>query len=168
MRIRIIIRSTVVGSSWRLWISTRLQREDSEAAWGIDSSTTNRMGPHPDANPADMAEDLTLFSWDSYPVTGWDKDPKDETFRMADPSGIGLSHDHMASFHGRWGLMELQPGQVNWSGVPVLVYPGAIRLDLGRRRGARAETTVCPAAAFNCYFTVGLIGIDGITPSAGD
>lgn len=90
--------------------------------------TTNFMPMHLDANPADMAEDLTLFSWDSYPVSGWDKKPADQTFRIADYNGIALMHDHMASFNRRWALMELQPGQVNWSGVPVLLYPGAVRL----------------------------------------
>src|SRR5205814_222933 len=43
--------------------------------------TTNFMPFHLDCNPADMADDLTLFSWDAYPVSGWEKDIVDETYR---------------------------------------------------------------------------------------
>ena len=34
---------------------------------------TNFMPLHLDCNPADMADDLDFFAWDSYPITGWDK-----------------------------------------------------------------------------------------------
>ena len=66
---------------------------------------------HLDANPADMAEDLTLFAWDCYPVTGWENNIKDETFRLADPNYIGIVHDHMASFNGRWASWNCSRGK---------------------------------------------------------
>lgn len=132
--------------------------------------TTNFMPLHPDANPADMADDLTLFAWDSYPVTGHDK-PGDQTFRIADPAAIGLVHDQMASYNGRWGLMELQPGQVNWTGVPTLLYPGAVRLWIWTAiaHGAEFVTTYrFRQPRFGTeLFHHGLVGTDGITPSAG-
>jgi beta-galactosidase len=157
--------------SWAFADFNRLQARILKPRVGDRFITTNFMGLHLDANPADMAEDLTLFSWDSYPVTGWDKNPIDETFRMADPNSVGLSHDHMASFNGRWGLMELQPGQVNWSGVPVLVYPGAIRLWIWTAfaHGAEFVTTYRfrqPRFGIE-LFHHGLVGTDGVTPSAG-
>ena len=132
--------------------------------------TTNFMPLHPDVNPADLADDLTLFAWDSYPVSGYDK-PGDQTFRIADPAGIGMVHDQMASYNGRWGLMELQPGQVNWSGVPTLLYPGAVRLWIWTAiaHGAEFVTTYrFRQPRFGAeLFHHGLVGTDGVTPSAG-
>jgi beta-galactosidase len=132
--------------------------------------TTNFMHLHPDCDPGDMAEDLSLMSWDSYPVTGWEKEPG-ETYRIADPAQIGLAHDLMASYHGRWGLMELQPGHVNWSGVPVRLFPGAIRLWIWTAfaHGAEFVTTYRyrqPRFGIE-LFHHGLVGTDGITPSPG-
>jgi beta-galactosidase len=133
--------------------------------------TTNFMPLHMDCNPAEMADDIDFFAWDSYPITGWDKNPTDQSFRLADPAAVGLIHDHMASFNGRWGLMELQPGQVNWSGVPVLPYPGAIRLWIWTAfaHGAEFVTTYRyrqPLFGIE-LFHHGLVQTDGVTPSPG-
>lgn len=141
----------------------------------IDTSrqfiTTNFMPFHLDCDPADMAEDLTLLAWDSYPVSGWEKEIPDQTFRIADPAGIGIIHDQMASYHGRWALMELQPGQVNWSGVPVRLYPGAVRLWIwsALAHGAEFVTTYRfrqPRFGIE-LFHHGLMNPDGVTPSPG-
>jgi beta-galactosidase len=124
-----------------------------------------------DCDPADMARDLSLTSWDSYPVTGSEKDGDDQTYRIADPSAIGLTHDQMASYHKRWALMELQPGQVNWSGVPVLPYPGTIRLWIWTAfaHGAEFVTTYRyrqPRFGIELFHD-GLVGTDGVTPTSG-
>ena len=125
---------------------------------------------HADCDPGDMAPDLSLMSWDSYPVTGWDKEPG-ENYRMADPAQIGIMHDLMASYNGRFGLMELQPGHVNWSGVPVRLFPGAIRLWIWTAfaHGSEFVTTYRyrqPLFGIE-LFHHGLVGTDGITPSEG-
>ncbi len=126
---------------------------------------------YPDADPQDMAADLTLFSWDSYPVTGWEKEGDDQTYRLADPAQIGLCHDHMASFRNRFALMELQPGHVNWSGVPVRLFPGAIRLWIWTAfaHGAEFVTTYRfrqPRFGIELFHEA-LVGPDGVTPSDG-
>lgn len=133
--------------------------------------TTNFMPLHPDCNPADMAADLSLMSWDSYPVGIFGGNIKDETFRIGDPSQIGLMHDVMKSYHDRWALMELQPGQVNWAEAPVLLYPGAVRLWLwtALAHGAEFATTYRyrqPRFGIE-LFHHGLIGPDGVTQSPG-
>ena len=120
---------------------------------------------------SDMAKDLTLFSWDSYPVTGWDNKGDDETYRLADPAQIGLCHDHMASFNNRFALMEFQPGHVNWSNVPVRLYPGAIRLWIWTAfaHGSEFVTTYRfrqPRFGIELFHD-GLVGPDGVTPSDG-
>jgi beta-galactosidase len=77
----------------------------------------------------------------------------------------------MASYTGRFGLMELQLGQVNWGGVPVLPYPGAVRLWLWTAfaHGAEFVTTYRfrqPLVGVE-LFHHGLVGTDGITNSTG-
>ncbi len=133
--------------------------------------TTNFMPFHLDVNPEDMADDLNLMSWDSYPVSGWTRQIEKQEFRMGDPAQIGFMHDQMASYHQRWGLMELQPGQVNWSGVPCHLYPGAVRLWIWTAfaHGAEFVTTYRfrqPLFGVE-LFHHGLMDTDGITPSAG-
>jgi beta-galactosidase len=150
---------------------TRFQADIIRAASPAPFITTNYMPFHLDCNPADFRDSLNLFSWDSYPVSGWDRDVKDETYRMADPNAIGIIHDQMASYTGRWALMELQPGQINWSGVPVLLYPGAVRLWIWTAfaHGAEFVTTYRfrqPRFGIE-LFHHGLVAPDGITPSPG-
>src|SRR5262249_25502070 len=99
------------------------------------------------------------------------KNVTDETYRIAEPSGISFMHDQMASYTGRWGLMEVQPGQVNWTGVPVLLYPGAVRLWLwtAYAHGAEFITTYrYRQPRFGTeLFHHGLVGTDGVTHTAG-
>jgi beta-galactosidase len=157
--------------SWAFADYNALQAKILRSRIGSRFITTNFMPMHMDCNPADMAGDLSLFSWDSYPITGWDMNSKDQNFRIGDPNAIGMMHDHMASFNGRWALMELQPGQVNWSGVPVLPYPGAIRLWIWTAfaHGAEFVTTYRyrqPLFGIE-MFHHGLVGTDGMTPSSG-
>lgn len=133
--------------------------------------TTNFMPFHLDCNPENMLDDLTLFSWDSYPVTGWEKGIKDETYRIADPNGIGIVHDLMRSYRDRWALMEVQPGQVNWTGTPVLPYPGAVRLWLWTAYAHGAEFVTVyrfrqPRWGIE-LFHHGLMNHDGVTQSPG-
>jgi beta-galactosidase len=156
--------------SWAFAAYNRIQTEILKPKIGNRFITTNFMHLHADCDPGDMAKDLTLMSWDSYPVTGWDKEPG-ENYRMADPAQIGIMHDLMASYNGRFGLMELQPGHVNWSGVPVRLFPGAIRLWIWTAfaHGSEFVTTYRyrqPLFGIE-LFHHGLVGTDGITPSDG-
>jgi beta-galactosidase len=133
--------------------------------------TSNFMPFHLDCNPADMAGELSVMSWDSYPVTGLEQNPTSEHFRIGDPASIGFTHDHMASFNGRWGQLELQPGHINWSGYPALPYPGAVRLWLWTAWAHGAEFTTTyryrqPRFGIE-LFHEGLVGPDGVTSSIG-
>lgn len=157
--------------SWSFAEFTRLQADVLRPRIGDRFITTNFMPLHLDCDPRDFESCLNLWSWDSYPVSGWDRNPADQTFRIADPAGIGLVHDHMASFNGRWALMEIQPGQVNWSGVPVRLFPGAVRLWLWTAfaHGARFITTYRfrrPRFGAELWHDA-LVGPDGITPTPG-
>lgn len=157
--------------SWAFADFNKLQCDILRPRIGDRFLTTNFMPGHPDANPADFKKDLSIFTWDTYPVTGWLKAAKDETYRIADPAGIALSHQQMAGYTGRWALMEIQPGTTNWSGVPVHVYPGAIRLWLWTAYGHGAEfvtTYRYRQPRFGTeLFHHGLVGTDGVAPSQG-
>ena len=150
--------------------STRYRRTYSKPRIGNRFITTNLMPLHPDVSPDDLAKDLSLYSWDLYPV-GFVKPTGDQTFRMADPAMMSLVHDQMASYCGRWALMELQPGQVNWGSAPVLLYPGAIRLWIWTAFAHRAEFVTTyrfrqPRFGVE-MFHHGLVGTDGTTLTAG-
>jgi beta-galactosidase len=157
--------------SWAFAAYNRIQSDILKPKIGRRFITTNFMSLHPDCDPQDMAGDLTLSSWDSYPVTGREKEGDDDTYRIADPAAISLCHDQIASYQNRWGLMELQPGHVNWSGVPVRVYPGAIRLWIWTAfaHGSEFVTTYRfrqPRFGIE-LFHHGLVETDGVTPSQG-
>ncbi len=133
--------------------------------------TTNFMPFHPEVDPAEMKDDLTLFSWDAYPVAGREVAPGNDEYRIADPAQLGFLHEQMASYTGRWGVLELQPGHVNWSSYPVLPYPGAIRLWIwtALAHGAEFVTTYRfrqPRFGVELFHD-GLIEPDGVSPSPG-
>jgi beta-galactosidase len=77
----------------------------------------------------------------------------------------------MRSFTGLSGLMELQPGQVNWGDVNPWPLPGAIHMWIMRAFGAGARL-VCtyryrqPLFGSEIYHK-GLVEPDGVTPSPG-
>ncbi|MGN6727534.1 MAG: beta-galactosidase [Tepidisphaeraceae bacterium] len=156
----------------RAWADfVKLQADILKPKIGNRWVTTNFMPFFLDCDPGDMRDVLTLWSWDSYPITAWGSDLKDETFRFGDPATIECLHDQMASYNGRWGLMEVQPGQTNWSGYPSLPYPGAVRLFLWTAiaHGAEFVTTYRfrqPRFAVELFHD-GLVQPDGVTLSPG-
>lgn len=150
---------------------SRMQARILRPAIGARFITTNFMPFHPDTNPADFSDHLSLFSWDTYPITGWGEAHKDERFRISDPSAVGLVHDQMRSFTNRWALMEVQPGQVNWSGYPVKPMPGAVRLLLWQAMAHQCEFITVyrfrqPRFGVELFHD-GLVLWDGETPSRG-
>jgi beta-galactosidase len=135
--------------------------------------TTNFMPFFPDIDPnaKDCREAFDLWSWDTYPVHGTGKAYADERFRIADPSHVGYVHEQMRSHNGRWALMEVQPGQVNWSGYPVQMSPGAVRLLLWQAFCHRADFVTVyrfrrPRMGIELFHD-GLVDWDGVTPMRG-
>ncbi|MGF1632747.1 MAG: beta-galactosidase [Phycisphaerae bacterium] len=150
---------------------TKVQADILRPVVGGRFITTNFMPFHQDVNPADLHESLSLYSWDSYPATGWGGPHADERYRLADPGGVQFVHDLMRSYTGRWALMEVQPGQLNWSGVPMMPYPGAIRLWLWTAIAHGCEFINVyrlkqPTFGIEMWHD-GLLGHDGVTPTPG-
>ena len=132
--------------------------------------TTNHIHNFPAVNPALNARDFDVVSWTLYPVHG-NANRGPLGFRLGDPAVLSFAGDFMRSLNGRHGLMELQPGQVNWGEVNPQPYPGAVRLWL-MQAFATGSKFVCtyryrqPRSGAELYH-YGIVGPDGVTPTSG-
>jgi len=95
--------------------------------------THNFMGHFPTLDAYDVADDLDLVSWDSYP-TGFvqdrrSDDPTVAELRAGDPDQIGLDHDiYRGALERPFWVMEQQPGDINWPPHAPQPADGAMRL----------------------------------------
>ena len=88
--------------------------------------TTNFMSIHNEVDPW-RSKDLDFISYTMYPVAGYSKGTGDQGFRMGDFYRISISNDLYRPLKGITGVMELQPGQVNWGWYNTQPMPGVIR-----------------------------------------
>jgi beta-galactosidase len=132
--------------------------------------TSNFMHQFGAVNPALSAADFEIVTWTHYPAHG-NLNEGPLGFRLGSSAAMSFSHDFHRSINGLEGLMELQPGQVNWGEVNPQPYPGAVHLWIMRAFGAGARI-VCtyryrePLAGAELYH-YGLVGTDGVTPTSG-
>lgn len=92
--------------------------------------TTNTMPNHHPVDPNRM-DRLDFHSYTRYLVTGTDNGHGDQGFRMGSSFVLGFNNDTYRNYPGKiYGVMELQPGQVNWGNYNPQTYPGSIRLWL--------------------------------------
>ena len=95
----------------------------------------NYMGRILDFDHFKVGADLDIATWDSYPI-GFlsDRLEADEAHKTAylqqgDPDMQAFHHDlYRAVGHGRWWVMEQQPGPVNWAPYNPAPLPGMVRL----------------------------------------
>jgi beta-galactosidase len=132
--------------------------------------TTNFMTFHEPIVPALSGKDLEIVTSTMYPVAGYFNEPP-LGFRMGDGAGVSIQHDYMRGINGQFGVMELQPGQVNWGTVNPRPLPGVIRAWILRAFALGAKL-VCtyryrqPLFGGELYHH-GIVGTDGVTPSPG-
>jgi beta-galactosidase len=132
--------------------------------------TTNHMHDFSAVNPALTARDFDVVSWTLYPAHG-NANEGPLGFRLGSSATLSFAADFMRSLNGQAGLMELQPGQVNWGEVNPQPYPGAVHLWLMRAFAAGSKF-VCtyryrePLSGAEMYH-YGLVGSDGVTPTNG-
>jgi len=94
----------------------------------------NFMGRTLDFDHFDVAADLDVASWDSYPIGFLEQFGKDEAWRnwymrAGDPDFQAFHHDlYRACGKGRMWVMEQQPGPVNWAPWNPDPHPGMVRL----------------------------------------
>lgn len=94
----------------------------------------NFMGRFSEFDHYDVAKKLDVAAWDAYPLGHLYQGPesdeiKAQFLRQGDPDYQGLHHDlYRTVGHGRWWVMEQQPGPVNWAHHNPDPLPGMARL----------------------------------------
>ena len=89
--------------------------------------TTNLMADYALVDPLRMKE-LDFVTYTKYLVAGFDMGIGEQGFRMGAPAGIGFANDFFRPITGITGVMELQPGQVNWGQYNPQTMPGTVRM----------------------------------------
>ncbi len=111
----------------------------------------NYMGRITEFDHFRLGDHLDIATWDSYPL-GFleDRSDRDEEFkhtfsRMGDPDFQAFHHDlYRTVGKGRWGVMEQQPGPVNWAPYNPAPKPGMVRVW--------SHEAFAHGAEFVCYF----------------
>ncbi len=134
--------------------------------------THNFMTNDPYVYPRHVKSGLDLFTLTNYPVAGVYKGKAGrQLHRIGDMIDLAFHQDYSRCHNGHWGVMEQQPGQVNWGPYNCRVYPGAVRLWLWAAivHGAELLDTYRfrqPSSGAEQYHE-GLLALDGETLSQG-
>jgi beta-galactosidase len=116
------------------------------------------------------AQKLDFASFTAYP-NGGSHNIGSEGFRLGNNRTLSFAGDFFRPFHNTTGVMELQPGQVNWGNTNALLLPGTLRMWLYHSFAAG-----CSFACSYRYrqinygaeqYHAGVIEPDGVTPSQG-
>lgn len=89
--------------------------------------TTNVMEEHAAVDPLRMSN-LDILSYTKYMVAAISPGTGKLGFRIGSSTSIGYANDFIRPITGNVGVMELQPGQVNWGKYNPQPLPGVIRL----------------------------------------
>ena len=118
-----------------------------------------------------QSRELDFVSYTRYMVYGGDKGIGQDGYRIGEYTRIGMANDFFRPLKGYYGVMELQPGQVNWGKVNSQPLPGAVRLWLWHvfAGGSRFTCTYRFRAPIYGYeqYHAGILGPDGVTPTPG-
>ena len=112
----------------------RAQAEIIRAASPGRDVVHNFMGFFTQFDHHDLGRDLDVASWDSYPLgfleQFWFSDAEKLRYaRQGHPDIAAFHHDlYRGCSHGRWSVMEQQPGPVNWARFNPSPLPGMVRL----------------------------------------
>jgi len=131
--------------------------------------TTNYTNVTENADPR-RTDRLDFIAFTMYPVRG-ETNLGELGFRLGNPYRLAMAVDYFRSFKGVTGVMELQPGQVNWARINPQPEPGAVRMWLWHAF-AGGLSFACtyrfrqPLYGSELYHA-GIVGPDGVTPSRG-
>ncbi|MCA0909702.1 beta-galactosidase [Qipengyuania gaetbuli] len=97
--------------------------------------THNAMGFYTGYDHHDLAADLDVLGWDSYPLGflemfRFSEEEKRKYSRQGHPDIAAFHHDlyRGCAKNGRWSVLEQQPGPVNWARHNPAPLPGMVRL----------------------------------------
>lgn len=132
--------------------------------------TTNYI-PNYDGGYIGKSQQLDFITYTRYMVYGESLGVGRKGYRLGDPLRIAMANDFFRPLSPMYGVMELQPGQVNWGSINPQPLPGAVRLWLWHQF-AGGSKLVCtyryraPLVGYEQYH-YGIVGTDGITPTPG-
>jgi beta-galactosidase len=96
--------------------------------------THNFMGFFTEFDHHDVGRDIDVATWDSYPLGFLEQfwfptEEKQAYLRQGHPDIAAFHHDlYRGCSQGRWGVMEQQPGPVNWARFNPAPLPGMVLL----------------------------------------
>jgi beta-galactosidase len=92
-------------------------------------------------------------------------------YRVGNPLRIALANDFFRPIQGTYGVMELQPGQVNWGSINPQPLPGAVRLWMWSVFAGGSDFICTYRYRQPLYGTeqyhYGIVGTDGVTVTPG-
>lgn len=117
------------------------------------------------------SKELDFITYTRYMVYGDHNGTGTKGYRLGDYSRIAMSNDYFRPLSPLYGVMELQPGQVNWGSINSQPLPGAVRLWLWHVFAGGSKLTCtyrfrAPIYGFEQYHA-GILGTDGVTPTSG-
>ncbi len=131
--------------------------------------TTNYTAVCTGADPM-RTKKLDFATYTAYPNGGGDN-LGDLGFRMGNSSVILFASEYYKSVAGVTGVLEMQPGPVNWGGYNPLLLPGAVRMWLYHAFAAGGKLACSYRFRQILYsaeqYHSGIIQTDGVTPSPG-
>jgi len=114
---------------------------------------------------------MDFVTYTRYMVHGDDDGIGQNGFRVGNPLGISMPNDFFRPIRGTYGVMELQPGQVNWGNINPQPLPGAIRMWLWNVFAGGSDIVCTYRYRQPLYgseqYHYGIVGPDGVTPTLG-
>lgn len=132
--------------------------------------TTNYI-PDYDKGHIRGSKDLDFVSYTRYMVYGDNEGIGRRGYRVGNPLRIAMANDFFRPVNGTYGVMELQPGQVNWGSINPQPLPGAVRLWLWSVFAGGSDFICTYRYRQPLYGTeqyhYGIVGTDGVTVTPG-
>ncbi len=147
------------------WQAALLRRHTLPSQW----ITTNYIANIGGAD-ARRSNELDFVSYTIYPVSGG-RGIGEDGFRLGGSQTMAFAPNFYRSIKGTTGVMELQPGQVNWARINPQPMPGVIRKWLWHAF-AEGDSFASPyrfrqPLYGSEQYHYGIIGPDGVTPLPG-
>jgi beta-galactosidase len=131
--------------------------------------TTNYTNVVYGADPR-KTDKMDFATYTMYPVSGRNN-LGGQNFRMGHPNKISEANDYYRSINGVTGVMEMQPGQVNWASINPQLLPGTVHMWISQAFGGGCSFTCTyryrhPLGSSEMYHD-GIVGTDGVTLTTG-
>ncbi len=131
--------------------------------------TTNYTNVVYGADPR-KTDNMDFATYTMYPVSGRNN-LGGQNFRMGHPNKISEANDYYRSINGVTGVMEMQPGQVNWASINPQLLPGTVHMWISQAFGGGCSFTCTyryrhPLGSSEMYHD-GIVGTDGVTLTTG-